>query len=128
MKPFFYWTGATLLVVTLLAGLFLTGEHIAESGWPFQRVWGAFIAALGLLIVLLSQVAPATLWRVGTPEPDLLRRAARVGSVFGLLILLSGAIFAVTTRLWMLIAGWIVAVAYLRLMLSTDDDSRGPAA
>jgi len=128
MRPFFYWTGATVLVVTLLAGLFLTGEQIAESGWPFQRVWGAFIAALGLLIALLSLIAPATLWRIGTPEPDVLGRATRVGSVFGLLILLSGALFALTTGLWILIGGWAIAVAYLRLALPIDRDSRGPAA
>ena len=138
MKSFLYWTGATILVIALLVGLFLTGDFIAAKHWSFASIWGGFLAGLGLLVLVLGRTVPAKLWGVSKASSELdsriLRRAAWIPTIFGALILLGGAGYALTARADVLVGAFVVAGLYLRVALRRPgdsghhDDSQGPAA
>ena len=136
MKRFAYWVGASALVLVLLLGLFLTADIIAESHLSFQYIWGGFIAALGILVVVLGWTVPAKLWGIGRPDVDLNPRIpARAGwtaTAFGAPIFLGGAGYALTGRVEVVIAA--LAVAGTNLVLAGrrpshgNDEPHGPAA
>ena len=122
MKALFYWTSATLLVLTLLFTLFLTGEFIAAKHWPFHLIWGGFIATLGVMFVVLGMRVPLLLWGIREApselDPKALSRAVRVAVIFGLLIAVGGIAFALTRRVAVLIATFVAAGTVVSTALS----------
>src|SRR5262245_34025368 len=133
MKRIIYWIGATVLIVTLLITLFIGGSFIAKRHWPFPLIWGAFVAILGILLIIIGRTFPGILWGIEhsatAAEPHVFQRAAWTATVFGSIIVGGGVGFALTGQVEVLIGAFGAGVIFMRLAAGRrgSDDASGPA-
>ena len=118
-----------------LVCIFLIAFAVEIAGWPFHRIWGAFIALLGIVVVVLGWKFPALLWGLqkeqDSVDPVTLSRAGRSQAVFGAAVFAGGIAYAFTSRMDFLMGAVILAVIYQRTAPSRardGEDHDQPAA
>jgi hypothetical protein len=125
MRQVFYWTGALLLVVTLLIAIFGAAEFVMARHWPFHQVWGVFFIVVGVILAVAGKLSPSGLWRSrwrNAPPPIVGSSATQLTTVVGIAFVVAGTGYALIGEVWVLIGAMILVSLYTRLSYQKQSD------